>query len=207
MIAPAGVILAGGLSQRMGGGDKTLLALDDRSILSHVIARFEPQVAGLALNANGEAARFKAHNLPVVPDSFPGFAGPLAGILAAMEWAASQQATHVVTVAADTPFLPPDLVPQLLLACETQNQTIAMVATPNEQGRVLKHPVIAIWPVGLRDDLRLALAGGTRKVMAWADPHGVAEARFGTNPFDPFYNVNTPAELAHAQLLSKGENP
>lgn len=199
MNAPHGVILAGGQATRMGGGDKGLLLLGGRSLLSRVIDRFSPQVDALALNANGDFARFASFGLPVVPDSIEGFAGPLAGVLAGMDWAARNGATHIVTAAADTPFFPADLVPQLMLAAETQGKPIALARTQN--GR---HPTFGLWPVALRDDLRAALKGGVRKVVAWTDTHGTAMADFPSDQFDPFFNVNTPDDLAVAARIAQG---
>lgn len=194
MKQPLGVILAGGQARRMGGGDKGLLPLGDGTILDHVIARFKPQVARLALNANGDGTRFDPLGLPVLQDSLDGFLGPLAGVLAGLHWAAEQGADRVVTVAADTPFFPADLVPELLLAAESQNKPIALARTEN--GR---HPTFGLWPVALRDDLETALKDGVRKVVAWTDRHGTAMADFPTTQFDPFFNVNTPEDLALAQ--------
>lgn len=192
MSAPLGVILAGGLATRMGGGDKGLLQLGDSSILDHVIARFEPQVAKLALNANGNPARFDGLNMPVIADSIAGFAGPLSGVLAGLDWAATQGASHIITVAADTPFLPCDLVPQLQLAAEVAGVDIALAATPD--GR---QPTFGLWPVRLREDLRGALEGGLRKVVQWTSKHGAASAEFPDST--AFFNVNTPEDLAIAR--------
>ena len=194
MTPPFGVILAGGQATRMGGGDKGLLTLGDSTILGHVIDRLSPQVADLALNANGDPARFSSLGLPVLPDSVEGFAGPLAGVLAGLDWAAERGAGHIVTAAADTPFFPADLVPVLLSAAEREGAPIALARTEN--GR---HPTFGLWPVALRDDLREALQGGLRKVVLWTDRHGTAMADFPTGPFDPFFNVNTPDDLAEAQ--------
>ena len=192
MKQPLGVILAGGLATRMGGGDKGLLRLDDQTILAHVIARFEPQVAGLALNANGDANRFANIGLPVIADSVAGFAGPLSGVLAGLDWAANQGAEHIVTAAADTPFLPCDAVPQLQLAAEMAGVDIALTASPN--GR---QPTFGLWPVRLREDLRAALDGGLRKVVQWTSKHHAATAEF---PDDAaFFNVNTPEDLITAR--------
>ena len=194
MTQPLGVILAGGQATRMGGGDKGLLPLGDGTLLSHVIDRLEPQVANLALNANGHASRFADLKLPVIPDSIDGFAGPLSGVLAGLDWAASQGATHIVTAAADTPFFPCDLVPQLMLAAENAGTQIALAATPD--GR---HPTFGLWPADLRHDLRAALESGLRKVVLWTDKHGCAMAEF---PDDvAFFNVNTPADLAKAETM------
>jgi molybdopterin-guanine dinucleotide biosynthesis protein A len=195
--APLGVILAGGRGLRMGGGDKGLLPLGHGTLLDHVIDRFDPQVAGLALNADGDPARFARFGLPVIADSVPGHAGPLAGVLAGLDWAAGQGATAIVTAAADTPFLPQDLVPRLLLAAKVSGAPIALAATAS--GR---HGTFGLWPVALREDLRAALAGGTRKVTDWADRHGAASAPFTETPWDPFFNVNTPEDLARAQAMA-----
>jgi molybdopterin-guanine dinucleotide biosynthesis protein A len=199
MKAPYGVILAGGLAMRMGGGDKALLRLDDATFLDHVIARLAPQVAALALSANGDPARFARFGLPVLQDSLPGFQGPLAGVLAGLDWAARQGAESVVTAAADTPFLPEDLVPRLLLAAEEAGAALALAATA--QGR---HPTFGLWPVALREDLRRALIDGTRKITEWADRHGAATAVFPDTPVDPFFNVNTPEDLARAREMANG---
>ncbi|MDA8587279.1 molybdenum cofactor guanylyltransferase MobA [Rhodobacteraceae bacterium] len=199
MSQPLGVILAGGQARRMGGGDKGLLSLGKGSILDQVIDRIEPQVAGLALNANGDPERFVSLGLPVLSDSIDGFAGPLAGVLAGLDWAATKGASHIVTVAADTPFFPADLVPCLMLAAETEGQPIALARTEN--GR---HPTFGLWPVALKDDLRNALETGVRKVVQWTDVHGTAMAKFPTGRFDPFFNVNTPDDLALAQSYLEG---
>ena len=199
MKAPLGVILAGGRASRMGGGDKGFLPLGDSTILGHVIDRFAPQVADLALNANGDPARFADYNLPVIADSIEDYPGPLAGVLAGLDWAAGRGAAHIVTAAADTPFFPGDLVPRLLAAAEDQGKPIALARTEN--GR---HPTFGLWPVALRDDLRLALKDGVRKVVLWTDRHGTAMADFPTGRFDPFFNVNTPEDLAEARRLLEG---
>ena len=191
---PLGVILAGGQATRMGGGDKGLLPLGSGTILSHVIDRLEPQVAGLALNANGDPVRFAHLNLPVIADSIDGFAGPLSGVLAGLDWAAAQGASHIVTAAADTPFFPCDLVPRLLQAAEDAGTQIALSRTPD--GR---HPTFGLWPTALRDDLRAALNDGLRKVVLWTDQHGCATAAF---PDDAaFFNVNTPQDLVKAEHM------
>jgi len=206
---PLGVILAGGQATRMGGGDKTLLELDGRPILAHVIDRLAPQVAGLALNANGDPARFAPFELPVVPDSIPGFAGPLAGVLAGLDWAAAQGADRIVTVAGDTPFFPRDLALRLQEAATGMTHPLVLAATPADpdmqtksksRSGMIRHPTFGLWPVTLRDDLRDALAGGLRKVVLWTQTHDGREALFDT-PGDPFFNVNTPGDLARARAL------
>jgi len=186
----------------MGGGDKGRLMLGDRSILSRAIDRLSPQVADLALSANGDPARFADLGLPVLPDSVAGWPGPLAGVLAGLDWAAGQGAGHIVTAAADTPFFPADLVPQLMLAAEAQGRPIALAATPDPDRGLIRHPTFGLWPVDLREDLRRALADGVRKVVAWTDRHGTALAAFPVDRGDPFFNVNTPADLAAARGLS-----
>ena len=192
MKQPLGVILAGGQATRMGGGDKGLLQLGDHTILSHVIDRLDPQCAALALNANGDPARLKDYNLPVIPDSLPDFPGPLCGVLAGLDWAATQDATHIITAAADTPFLPCDLVPYLQMASENSPSGMALAASPS--GR---QPTFGIWPVALRDDLRAALQSGLRKVVQWTSQHNAATAEF---PDDAaFFNVNTPDDLITAR--------
>ncbi|KAF0676431.1 molybdenum cofactor guanylyltransferase MobA [Profundibacterium mesophilum] len=197
MRAPVGVILAGGQARRMGGGDKGRLPLGGVPILTRVIARLEPQVAGLALNANGDPDRFDDLGLDVLPDSVADHPGPLAGVLAGLDWAAEQGADHIVTAAADTPFFPCDLVPMLQLAAERAGAPIALAATM-EGTRQVRHPVFGLWPVALREDLRLAIAAGTRKVVIWTGRHGAVEAVFPVERFDPFFNVNTPDDLARA---------
>ena len=203
---PPGVILAGGQATRMGGGDKTLLELGGRPILAHVIDRLAPQVAGLALNANGDPARFARFDLPVLPDGIPGFAGPLAGVLAGLDWAAARGADRIVTVAGDTPFFPRDLVRRLQETATGMTHPLVLAATPADpdmqtksksRSGLIRHPTFGLWPVTLRDDLRDALAGGLRKVVLWTQTHDGREALFDT-PGDPFFNVNTPGDLARA---------
>jgi molybdopterin-guanine dinucleotide biosynthesis protein A len=195
--APLGLILAGGRATRMGFGDKGLLRLGGRTLLERVVDRVSPQVEGLALNANGDPARFARFGLPVLADPLPGFPGPLAGVLAGLDWAAAQGADDVVSVAADTPFFPPDLVPRLLMARDGAAVPIALAATPGPE----RHPTFGLWPVALRDDLRAALEGGLRKVVDWTDRHGAASAVFPVGGYDPFFNVNTPEDLAKAEAM------
>ncbi|MTI03013.1 molybdenum cofactor guanylyltransferase MobA [Roseibium sp. RKSG952] len=210
MKRPLGVILAGGLATRMGGGDKGLLQLGGQSLLSHVINRLAPQVDGLALNANGDPARFADFDLPVIADTIEGFAGPLAGVLAGLDWAAEQGADSIVTAAADTPFFPHDLVMRLMNSAEDQKHPLVMATTPRTGEEALKsgggkrvnrHPTFGLWPVDLRDDLRAALNDGLRKVVLWTDKHDGREALFLADPFDPFFNVNTPDDLQLAQEM------
>ena len=207
MNQPFGIILAGGQATRMGGGDKGLLPLGGQTILAHVIERLGPQVAGMALNANGAPGRFADYGLPVIADSIAGYPGPLAGVLAGLDWAAERGGDTIVTVAADTPFFPCDLVPRLLLAAEGMAHPLALAATPRgaEQtrsmtGKAIRHPTFGLWPVALRDDLRAALAGGLKKVVLWSEPHGGREAMFPDA--DAFFNVNTPEDLAQAEAMA-----
>ncbi|QJF52289.1 molybdenum cofactor guanylyltransferase MobA [Roseobacter ponti] len=201
MKQPPGVILAGGLASRMGGGDKGLLPLGRTTLLGHVIDRLAPQVAGLALNANGDPARFATLGLPVLADSIDGYAGPLAGVLAGLDRAAEQGDEMIVTAAADTPFFPADLVPRLLMAAEGMQHPLVLAATPDPVRGKVRHPTFGLWPVALRDDLRAALHDGLRKVVLWTDRHGGREALFPVAGFDPFFNVNTPEDLKRAEGL------
>jgi molybdopterin-guanine dinucleotide biosynthesis protein A len=191
------MILAGGLASRMGGGDKGLLPLCGRRLIDHVIDRLAPQVAALALNANDDPARFAALGLPVIPDPVPDRQGPLAGLLAGLDWADGLGAAAMVSVPADTPFLPRDLVARLQAAAGPEG--LAIAASPDAKGRLRAHPVCGLWPVALRPQLRAALAAGERRVGPWAETQGARLARFDAGPPDPFFNVNTPADLAAAE--------
>jgi molybdopterin-guanine dinucleotide biosynthesis protein A len=197
---PVAVLLAGGLARRMGGGDKALRLLGGRTLLDHAIARIGPQVAGMVINANGDPARFKAWGLEVVGDPVEGFVGPLAGVLAGMRWGAARGARDVVSVPTDTPFLPLDLVARLEAA-----RGAAGVALACAGSRGWAHPVIGLWPVGLADALEAALRGGMRKIDAWTALQGVARADFEGEP-DPFFNANTPEELAAAERLQQSRD-
>nr|WP_281356572.1 molybdenum cofactor guanylyltransferase MobA [Sulfitobacter algicola] len=195
--------MAGGQATRMGGGDKGFLQLGGKSILQHVIDRLSPQVGAMAINANGDPNRFASYDLPVLADTIDDFAGPLAGVLAGLDWAATQGADAIVTAAADTPFFPCDLVPQLILAAQTAETDIALAATPDPKRGTARHPTFGLWPVALRDDLRTALNDGLRKVVLWTDRHGAATAHFTVDGIDPFFNVNTPEDLENAQAMLK----
>jgi len=199
--ATFGVILAGGLARRMGGGDKPLRLLAGRPMLDHVIARIGPQCAALAINANGDAARFAPYGLPVLPDPLPDNPGPLAGILAALE---ASPLPWVVTVPGDSPFLPGDLVERLHAAREAAGTPMACAASGG-----FTHPPIALWPRELAPDLREAITQGERKIDRWTARHGVAHAEWLSAPHDPFFNANTPEELDEAKrlLLNRGVSP
>ncbi|WP_179378970.1 molybdenum cofactor guanylyltransferase MobA [Jannaschia marina] len=199
MIQPHGLILAGGRATRMGGGDKGRLPLAGRTLVDRVIATLAPQVDRLALNANGDPDRWSDLCLPVLPDDLPEQPGPLAGVLAGLDWAAGLGCPHIVTAAADTPFLPPDLVPRLLDAAGPSG--LALAATQEGQ-KTWPQPTFGLWPTALRHDLRAALEGGTRKILHWTDRHGAGLAVFPTEPWDPFFNVNTPEDLARAEAMA-----
>ena len=194
----AGVLLAGGQSRRMGGGDKCLLPLGGKPILAHVIERARPQVAALALNANGDAARFREFGLPVIADSVAGFAGPLAGVLAGLDWAAASVpgVTHVASFATDAPFLPRDLVPRLVAALDGRHELAAAASN----GRT--HPVFGLWPVTIRDALRRALVEeGVRKVDVFTQRYTLEVVDFPVGEVDPFFNTNHQDDLEAARLL------
>lgn len=193
---PPGVILAGGRATRMGGGDKGLRDLHGRPLMAHVIDRLAPQCAALAINANGDPARWSGFGLPVLADDVPDYPGPLAGVLAGLDWAAARGAQAVVTAAADTPFLPRDLVARLAAA-----GGFALAATADDSGRLRVHPTFGLWPVRLRHDLRAALVAGQRRVAGWALDQGAVQVAFDTLPFDPFFNINTAEDLAAAEAL------
>jgi molybdopterin-guanine dinucleotide biosynthesis protein A len=205
----AGVILAGGQSRRMGGGDKGLLALGDKPMLGHVIARLAPQVAQMVINANGSPERFAPFGLPVVADSIGGFAGPLAGVLEGMRWAARETpaARWIATTSADAPFIPLNLVARLRAAAASRPKAVAIAQSAGDL-----HPVIGLWPVTLADDLEAELKAGIRKVLRWTDKHGTIPVAFepvqiGGREIDPFFNANTPEELDEARrLLQKSDS-
>jgi molybdenum cofactor guanylyltransferase len=195
----AGVLLAGGQSRRMGGGDKCLRLLGGKPILAHVIERARPQVAALVLNANGDPLRFREFDLPVVADGVAGFLGPLAGVLAGLDWAVAELpgATHVASFATDAPFYPRDMVPRLVAGLQGGRYELACAASG---GRA--HPVFGLWPVALREDLRHALVEEEiRKVDAFTARHSLAVVDFPMAEIDPFFNTNHPEDLDAAQLL------
>jgi molybdopterin-guanine dinucleotide biosynthesis protein A len=194
--AVAGVVLAGGLARRMGGGDKGLVTLGGKPILSRVIERLKPQTEALIINANGELERLAAFELPVVPDSIEGRPGPLAGVLAGLDWAAAQGFSHIVTAATDTPFFPRDLVAHFKAVVERERGELAVA-----QSGTRAHPVFGLWPIVLRDDLRAALMKGVRKVDEWTGQHRLVVAQFDSYPYDPFFNVNRPEDMSEAEAI------
>src|ERR1043165_4728727 len=199
-----GLVLAGGLARRMGGGDKALIRIGDGTILERALARLKPQVSGIVLNANGDPARFAAFGLLVVPDSVPDFAGPLAGILAGLDWVAANRPNigWVVSVPGDCPFLPRDLVEKLHAAREAENKPLACAHSGD-----WRHPVVGLWPVALREDLRHAVTvEDLRKIEVWTGRHGAALADWPAEPVDPFFNVNTPEDVERATRLAAQES-
>ncbi|MBL6935845.1 MAG: molybdenum cofactor guanylyltransferase MobA [Alphaproteobacteria bacterium] len=195
----AGVLLAGGLARRMGGGDKCLRQLGGKTLLEHVIGRVRPQVGALLLNANGDPARLARFALPVAADVVEGNAGPLAGVLTGMEWAVeeAQACSWLASFATDAPFLPEDLVARLMRAVQEEG---ADMACASSGGRA--HPVFALWPLRLRDDLRRAvMEEGLRKVDVWTGRYNLAMTDFPVMPFDPFFNANSPEDLEAAASL------
>jgi molybdenum cofactor guanylyltransferase len=198
--ATPGVLLAGGLALRMGGGDKPMRTIAGRTILERVIARLKPQCDGLILNANGDPARFAGFGLPVIPDSVKDFPGPLAGILAGLDWAAANrpEVAWVLSAAADCPFLPRDLVARLHAARAEDNAQLAVAASDGQS-----HPVIGLWSVALRAELRQALVvEDIRKIDRWTARYRLATVTWPTKPLDPFFNANTMDDIAEAERLA-----
>jgi molybdopterin-guanine dinucleotide biosynthesis protein A len=195
-----GLVLAGGLARRMGGGDKALIRIGGQTILQRALARLTPQVSGIVLNANGDPARFAPFGLPVVADSVPDFAGPLAGILAGLDWVAANRPgiEWIVSVPGDCPFLPRDLVARLHAARSAEGKPLACAHSGD-----WRHPVVGLWPVALREDLRQAITvEDLRKIEVWTARHGVALADWPVEPVDPFFNVNTPEDAEQATRLA-----
>ncbi|MCR5859558.1 molybdenum cofactor guanylyltransferase MobA [Mesorhizobium sp. J428] len=189
----AGVILAGGRSSRMGGRNKALVELGGQTLLARLMARLAPQVHALAVNSNVGLDEVAGAN-PILPDRFAGFPGPLAGLHAGLCWADGVVGiTHVATASVDTPFLPADFVSRL-------SEVGAGVAVARSEGRL--HPTCALWPLSLRNTLGAFLEAGTsRRVLDFAEAAGYVAIDFPAVPFDPFFNVNTPEELARAESL------
>ena len=197
-----GLVLAGGLARRMGGGDKARIEIAGVTILDRVLACLSAQCAGIIINANGEPARFADTGLTVVPDNVPGFAGPLAGILAGRDWLAADNngGEWMVSVPGDCPFLPDDLVARLHQARRQLGAGVGLACARSGQWR---HPVVGLWPLALRADLRKALVEeGLRKIEVWTARHGVAIADWPDQPIDPFFNVNTPEDAARAEQVA-----
>ena len=200
--AVVGVLLAGGLSRRMGGGDKMFRRIAGETILSRVIARMAPQARCLLLNANGDPARLSAFGLPVAPDTIAGHAGPLAGVLTGMEWAAlhAPDCPWVLTAPTDAPFLPDDLATRMLAAVDAQQ---ADMACASSGGR--SHPVCGLWPVRMAADLRRAMTEEQiRKVDVWTARYKRVVVNWPVDPVDPFFNANRPEDIAEAERLLEG---
>jgi molybdopterin-guanine dinucleotide biosynthesis protein A len=195
-----GLILAGGLARRMGGGDKAMLEIAGVTILDRVLACLAPQTVGLVINANGDPARFADTGLPVVADGVPDFAGPLAGILAGLDYAAQETPgiEWVASVPGDCPFLPEDLVERLHAARRQAGVPLACARSGD-----WRHPVAGIWPLALREDLRRAVVDeGLRKIEVWTARHGIGLAEWPDTPVDPFFNVNTPEDAVAAERIA-----
>jgi molybdopterin-guanine dinucleotide biosynthesis protein A len=195
------VLLAGGLARRMGGGDKPMRTIGGRTILERVIARLKPQCDGLILNANGDPARFAAFGLPVIADNVADFPGPLAGILAALDWVAVNrpEVEWVLSAAADCPFLPRNLIARLHRARAEENAQLAVAASDGQS-----HPVIGLWRVDLREELRHALVEeDIRKIDRWTARYRLATVSWPTEPVDPFFNANTVDDIAEAERLAE----
>lgn len=193
-----GVILAGGLARRMGGGDKPLRLLGGKPMLDHALRRLAPQVAAVAINANGDPARFAGYGLPVAADGLPGHPGPLAGILAGLDWAAAHRPdlAWVVSVPGDCPFIPHDLVARLHAARAAAGVPLACARSGGQA-----HPPAGLWPVALREALRASLVAGDHAIRRWTARHGCAHADWPDSPVDPFFNANAPEELEAAERL------
>ncbi len=200
----AGVLLAGGKARRMGGGDKCLRTLGGETLLARAIARAGPQVGALVLNANGDPSRFAGYGLPVIHDVVEGYAGPLAGVLSGLEWAAAERpdAAYVATIPTDAPFFPDDLVSRLADAVRREGAELGCAASGGRS-----HPVFGLWSVRLKDDLRSALVGeGLRKIDVWTARHRLASVEFEAGAIDPFFNANTPEDLVEAETyLARGD--
>jgi molybdopterin-guanine dinucleotide biosynthesis protein A len=195
-----GLVLAGGRARRIGGGDKSRIRIGEKTILERVVATLASQCSQLIINANGDPSHFADTGLHVVADSVPDYAGPLAGILAGLDWTADHapQIEWIVSAPSDCPFLPPDLVARLHRARIEANAPLACAASAHR-----RHPVVALWPLDLRPDLRRALVSeGARKVESWTASRGVAVAAWPTTPIDPFFNVNTPEDVAEANRIA-----
>ncbi len=193
----AGVVVAGGLGRRIGGTDKALLPLAGQPLIAHVLNRLRPQVAALAVSANGNPARFAEFGVPVLPDPLPDFPGPLAGLLAGLTWAIADGYQAVAMVAVDTPFFPLDMVAQLQARIGD-----GKVALAESDGQL--HPTCGLWRVGVQPALVAALAAGQRRVARFAEAQGLIRVAFATGTPDRFFNINTAEDLAMAETLIRG---
>jgi len=204
--ATLGLVLAGGLARRMGGGDKARIAIGGVSILDRVLATLSGQCTGIVINANGDPKRFADTGLTVIPDSVPDFVGPLAGILAGLDWLKAQNngVEWMVSVPSDCPFLPDDLVERLHQARRQLGAGVGLACARSGEWR---HPVVGLWPLALREKLRQALLEeGLRKIDIFTTRHGVAIADWPDQPIDPFFNVNTPEDAERAERIALQHN-
>jgi molybdenum cofactor guanylyltransferase len=197
-----GAVLAGGLATRMGGADKGLLPLGQQTILDEVLARLEPQVDTMVINVNGDSARFAAFQLTCIEDSMEGYLGPLAGVLAALEYALEHHYDWVASVAGDTPFFPQDFVSRVRSEAISKQSPVVLASSFDfEKSKWMRHPTFGIWHTSLIESLSQALTDGVRKIVVWTDSMGGSDVRFehSSSSLDPFYNVNTPEDLVIAQ--------
>jgi molybdenum cofactor guanylyltransferase len=197
-----GLVLAGGLARRMGGGDKARIEIGGVSILDRVLATLSAQCTGIIINANGDPERFADTGVPVIPDNVPDYPGPLAGILAGLDWLSRQEngVEWLVSVPGDCPFLPDDLVEKLHQARRKMGTGVPLACARSGEWR---HPTVGLWPLALRADLRKALVEeDLRKIEIWTARHGVAIADWPADPIDPFFNVNTPEDAARATRIA-----
>jgi molybdopterin-guanine dinucleotide biosynthesis protein A len=197
-----GLVLAGGLARRMGGGDKALIEIGGVSILDRVLAVLSAQCTGIIINANGDPGRFADTGCPVIPDNVPDYPGPLAGILAGLDWLAAQDndVEWIVSVPGDCPFLPDDMVERLHQARRKTGTGVPLACARSGEWR---HPTVGLWPLALRQDLRKALVEeGLRKIEVWTGRHGIAIADWPDQPIDPFFNINTPEDAARAERIA-----
>jgi molybdenum cofactor guanylyltransferase len=202
-----GVVLSGGRSSRMGGGDKCLLQLAGRPVLTRIVDRLRPQVSRVIINANGDPLRFADFGLPVIADSIAGLAGPLAGVHAGLEWVKTHAkgVRRIATIASDTPFFPSDLVQRFL--SEPGDYPVLLVAASSEG----VHPVVGLWPVAMARQIEESLRCGMRKVGAFTKEHGAIEVffapvRISETVVDPFFNINRPEDLTHAEALLREDS-
>ena len=199
-----GVVLAGGLSRRMGGNDKSLMQLGGKPMIAYAVKRLTPQTGTVIINANRDSMAYADYSCTVVPDTIEGFAGPLAGVLAGMEWARmnAPNAKWVATAAADTPFFPTNLVASCVTEVGYKQDVIALAKSGDKL-----HPVFGLWPISLADDLREWLSDeANRKVLAWVDRHNMTAITFpefelANEMIDPFFNVNNPEDLETAKII------
>ena len=199
--SPLGIVLAGGMSRRMGHREKTLLELGGKPLIAHALENLGHQVTEIAINANGDPGRFRRFGVQVVDDGNEERLGPLAGVLAGLKLARGRGLSRIVTVAGDTPFFPGNLVWTLTMAADLQSAPIVLAASRDPGGGLRMHPTFGLWNVSLADDLESALEGGIRRILDWTDTHWTVPAEFASGNGDPFFNVNTPEDLERAERM------